>query len=110
MDLAFKSNKLKKQLTNPTELVKAYGQLAKKINQRLSEFKAAENLSIIQKIPGTRLHGLSGDRNGEFAVNVSKIYRIIFVPYHDPIPETPEGGVDLTLINCIKITEIENYH
>ena len=110
MEITFKSKKLKRQLTQPKELNKSFGQMAKKISQRIEEFKAAESLYILNKLPGTRCHEYSGDRKGEFSVNITGNYRIIFEPDHEPIPKKKDGGIDWNEIIKIKILYIEDPH
>lgn len=110
MRVEFKTNKLKKQLTDPKELAKALGQRAKKANQRMQEFKAADNLAVIGTLPGPKCHELTGDRAGQLAVEISGNYRILFEPYHNPIPEKPDGGWDWRQITAVRILQIEDYH
>ena len=110
MRIEFKTNKLKKQLTDPRELVKALGQRAKKAKQRMEEFKAAENLAVIATLPGPRCHELTGDHAGQLAVDISGNYRIVFEPYHDPIPEKDNGGLNWEQVTAIRILQIEDYH
>ncbi len=110
MQIEFKTNKLRKQLTDPRELVKALGQRAKKANQRMQEFKAAENLAVIRQIPAARCHKLTGDHHGELAVDISKNYRIVFEPFHDPLPAKADGGLDWEQVTIINILRIEDYH
>ena len=110
MLIIFKTNKLKKQLTNPREMVRSLGQRAKKANQRMEDFKAAENLVVIGTIPGARCHRLTGDHDGELAVDISKNYRIVFEPYHDPLPKKVNGGLNWKLVTAIRILRIEDYH
>ncbi len=110
MEIRYKTNKLEKQLTNPRDLAKTFGMLAKKINQRLSELKAAESLAIMRFIPAARCHELAGAQKGELAVDVSKNYRMIFEPYHDPLPKKEDGGLHWESITMIQINQIEDYH
>ncbi len=49
-----------------------------KIAQRISEFKAANNLTEISHLPPTKLHMLTGNRKDYFAVRVSENWRIVF--------------------------------
>ena len=95
MEITYKNRKLEKQLTDPTEMVKSFGQLARKVNQRLKDLADADNL---------------GDRKGELAVDVSVNYRIIFEPLHDPIPKKGDGGLDWEEVTKIQINEIADYH
>ena len=93
MEISYKNRKLEKQLTDPREMSKSFGQLARKVNQRLKELTDADNLAIMRTIPAARCHELSGDHNGELAVDVSGNYRMIFEPNHDPIPKKDDGGL-----------------
>lgn len=110
MEISYKTNKLEKQLTRPRDLVKAYGQLAKKINQRLGELKAAESMAIMRHIPAARCHELVGSKKGELAVNISPNHRMIFEPDHSPLPRKKDGGLNWESITKIQINRIEDYH
>lgn len=110
MRIEFKSKKLKKQLTDPRELVKALGQRAKKAKQRMEEFKAADSLAEIATLSGPRCHELKGDYAGQLAVDISGNYRIVFEPHHNPIPEKEDGGLDWKQVTAIRILQIEDYH
>jgi len=101
---------LEKQLTNPRELVKSFGQLAVKIKMRIKNIKDADNLAVLRTIPAARCHELTGERKGELAVNVSGNYRLIFEPNHDPIPKKEDGGLNWEEVTKIQINEIEDYH
>lgn len=110
MEIIYKSRKIEKQLTDPKEIAKSFGQLARAINQRLKDLSAAENLGVMRTLPAARCHELSGDRKGELAVNVSTNYRLIFEPNHEPIPQKEDGGLDWEKVTQIRIMEIEDYH
>lgn len=72
--------------------------------------EAVENLARMKEIPGSRLHRLVGNRQGQLSVNLDGQYRLIFVPDHNPIPERPSGGRDWERINKVKIIEIADTH
>ena len=110
MEISYKSRKLEKQLTDPKEIAKSFGQLARKVNQRLKDLAGADNLSIMLTIPAARCHELTGDRKGQLAVNVSVNYRMIFEPVHEPIPTKDDGGLNWEEVTKIQINEIEDYH
>jgi plasmid maintenance system killer protein len=110
VEITYKYRKLEKQLTQPKELVKSFGQLAVKIKMRLKNLTDADNLAIMRTIPAARCHELTGDRKGELAVNVSGNYRLIFEPLHDPIPKKDDGGLNWEEVTKIQINEIEDYH
>ncbi len=110
MEISYKSRKLEKQLTDPREMAKSFGQLARKVNQRLKDLTDADNLAIMKTIPAARCHELTGDRKGELAVDVSGNYRMIFEPFHEPIPKKEDGGLNWEDVIKIQINEIEDYH
>jgi proteic killer suppression protein len=110
MEISYRSRKLEKQLTDPKEMVKSFGQMAIKIKQRLKNLKDADNLGIMKTIPAAKCHELTGERKGELAVDVSGNYRMIFESLHDPIPKKDDGGLNLEEVTKIRINEIEDYH
>jgi plasmid maintenance system killer protein len=110
MEISYKSRKLEKQLTDPKEMAKTFGQLARKVNQRLKDLTDADNLAILRTIPAARCHELTGDRKGELAVDVSGNYRMVFEPNHEPIPQKFDGGLNWEEVTKIQINEIEDYH
>src|SRR4030042_3847401 len=99
MKISYKSNKLEKRLTEAKEIQKAFGTMAKKVNQRMMELRAASNLEVMKTIPAANCHELKGDRQGEFAVDISGNFRLIFKPDHSPVPRKEDKSID-----CIKVT------
>jgi proteic killer suppression protein len=91
-------------------MVKSFGQMARKVNQRLKDLSDAESLAIMRTISASRCHELTGKRKGELAVDVSNNYRLIFKPNHDPIPRKIDGGLDWEKVTKIELIEIEDYH
>lgn len=110
MEISYKNKKLRKQLTDPKEMIKSFGNLARKVNQRLRDLSNADNLAIMRTLPAARCHELTGDRKGQLAVNVSDNYRLIFEPDHNPIPKKIDGGLSWEEVTRIRINEIEDYH
>ncbi len=110
MEISYKSRKLEKQLTDPKEMARSFGQLARKVKQRLMDLKGADNLGIMRTILAARCHELTGDRKGELAVDVSGNYRLIFEPHHEPVPKKNDGGLNWDEVTKIRIKEIEDYH
>jgi len=109
VEIRFKNNKLENSFTDDRLLVKTYGELAKKIKQRYGELKAADNLSVIAKIPVLRLHSHQGNK-GIWSVDIHQNWRILFTIDQDPIPILENGGVDLKTIEIIKIESVEDPH
>lgn len=110
MNLDFKSNKLRKILTSAREIQKEYGTMAKKVSQRIDQLSAAPNLAVLISYPSANCHPLSGDRNGEWAVDISGNYRLIFEINQDPLPQKDDGSINTILVTDIRILETTDYH
>lgn len=54
------------------------GQASRKALRKLEQLDSVENLEEMALPPSNRLHKLSGDREGQWAVSVDKQYRICF--------------------------------
>jgi len=111
MDIYFKTKKLQKICSTKSLAVKELGQKGgKKLMQRLSELNAAITLSDISHLPPPRLHELSGNRKGQFSVDLDHPYRLLFIPANESTPMRDDGGMDKEKIDQIEITEIEDTH
>ncbi len=110
MNISYQTNKLKKQLSNATEIKKAFGVNAKRISIRLDDIVASPNLSVLIQIPAANCHSLLGDRKGEWALDISANYRFIFEIAHNPIPKAADGSINTLLVTDICILEIIDYH
>ncbi len=109
MQLYF-NNKAGSTFNSQKRLQQEYGYLSKKIQQRLSELGAANNLSQISHLPPTRRHKLYQNREGQWAVDLNGKMRLVFQPYNDPLPTNEAGEIDLTKVTEILILEVTNYH
>ena len=79
MIVKFKTNKLRKCYTQSKQASKEYGnQIARKYIQRINLIKAAKNFDEVMSLPGLRCHPLKGNRQGQYAVNLTGFYRLIF--------------------------------
>ena len=111
MEVRFANNKMQKICNSQKLLQVEYGASnARKIMMRLSEMYSVDNLSQISVLPPPRRHVLSGDRAGQFAVDIKHPFRIVFVPDHDNIPTLECGGVDVSKVIRIKVIWIGDYH
>ena len=110
MNLTYKSNKLKKILTDAREIQKVYGTMAKKVSQRMEQLHTASSLAELISLPATECHALTGNRDGEWAVSISGNYRLIFENNQNPTPVTDEGSVNTILVTDIRILETTDYH
>lgn len=111
MKIVYSSRKLEKLLNNATELKKHYGELSRKISQRISELRNADNLAVMRTIIAARCHELTGNLSGFLAVKVSPNKRLLFSPNHDPVPKLPDNGLDWENVTSICIEKVdEDYH
>jgi proteic killer suppression protein len=103
MEINYKNNKLEKQCTKLSKAQKELGKpIALKLFQRINELKASSTLKDVEKIRSARLHELSGKRKGQYAVNLTGNYRLIFV--------ADDSNIKLEKIKIVKIEEIVDYH
>lgn len=110
MNVTYRNNKIKKKLSNSSEINKAFGKMAKKVSQRMEEIRSAANLKVLQQLPAANCHPLSGDRNEHWAVDISGNFRLIFDLNHDPIPKTEDGDINAIIITDVTIIETTDYH
>lgn len=109
MDLTYKTKKLQNLCEDPKynkELIKKYGsEVAKRLPQRIKELKAFDSLNDIPITSPFRRHKLTGDREGEFAINITNQYRLIF--------RQKENNIiieDLRSIKEIEIMEVSKHY
>lgn len=111
MRVFFRSKKLQKICSSGKEIQKAFGAArARKLQQRLLELSAAENLSQISRLPPSRCHEMTADRQGQLSVDLDHPYRLFFIPANDPVPRKEDGGLDWPAVTEIEIIEIEDPH
>ncbi|MFT8401469.1 MAG: type II toxin-antitoxin system RelE/ParE family toxin [Lentilactobacillus diolivorans] len=107
MKVFAETNKLSKALASQKKLLKEFGRnRAHKIQARITEFKAANDLSEISYLPPARLHELSGNRKGYFAVDISGNWRIVFkaLDRNSHFTTVKEDAV------AVYIKEVVDYH
>lgn len=104
MVIKYSSKKLEKILTDLRLLKKYYSNDYNKINNRLSEFEAANNLLEIPECPPPRRHKLNGSLQDCWGIDYSKNDRIII----RPIGEFDIN--DISSIVEIEIVDLEDYH
>ena len=80
------------------------------IANRLAVLNNAGTLAMAPTTPPLRRHLLSGGREGQYAVDLVHPHRLVFEPTHDPIPRTPDGGIDINRVTAITIMEVVDYH
>ncbi|WP_261665324.1 type II toxin-antitoxin system RelE/ParE family toxin [Deinococcus sp. Marseille-Q6407] len=79
MQVKFRTKKLRKQYESKKAATKAYGpEVAKKYVQRIGIIKQTASLEELQAQHPLRCHALKGDRQGEWAINLTGFMRLIF--------------------------------
>jgi proteic killer suppression protein len=76
----------------------------------MEEIQSVSNLAELRHFPQANCHELTGDLKGFLALDISKNWRLIFKPTHDPIPQKPDGGLDWAEVTNICIEAIGDYH
>lgn len=84
--------------------------MARVIATRLVALGSAANLSQISTTPPERRHILSGQRQGQYAVDLVHPHRLIFEPGNYPVPRRADGGIDTDQVTAIVISEVVDYH
>ena len=84
--------------------------MVRAIRRRMAVLKNAPNLSCVPASPPMRLHQLTGNREGQFAVDLAQPHRLVFAPNHEPVPTREDGGLDRGRITSIVILEVVDYH
>lgn len=104
MIIHYSSSKQQKILTDQRLLKERYGFHHKKIANRLSELRAANNLAEIPPVPPPRRHKLHGNYDDCWGIDYAANFRIIIQPVGN------YDINDLTTITEILIVDLEDYH
>jgi len=68
----FRTNKLERYYLEEKKAVRALGSdVARRFIMRINIIKAARSLEELKILPGLRCHALTGDRKGEYAININ---------------------------------------
>ncbi|MEE8058283.1 MAG: killer suppression protein HigA [Pseudomonadales bacterium] len=108
MEISYKNNKLKKLCLKRREADKTLGtDSSRKLRARLADIDAASNVS---ELVAGRPHPLSGNRKGEFSLDLARGNRLVFTPEEIPPPQKEDGGTDWTMVDKIVVVFIGDYH
>ena len=111
MEIIFRTGKLAKIFNSTSALQKAYGdRLALTIMRRLAVLKNARTLSLAPTTKPERCHQLTGNRRGQYAIDLIHPHRLIFKPGHEPVPRKEDRGIDTDRVTAITIIEVVDYH
>ena len=80
---------------------------AKRLKVRLSELRAVEAVSQLRV---GRPHALTGDRAGQYSVDLDGPMRLLFEPTDQPPPTLEAGGIDWQQVTSVRILEIGDTH
>jgi len=95
MDITFANNRIKKICNNATG----------KLETRLAELRAANNLAVMSTLPG-RTHPLKANRSGQWSIDLDHPYRLVF----KPVNASPNGWDGAQEVTAIQILEKVDYH
>jgi proteic killer suppression protein len=109
MQISFTKRKLSDLCNSRAKATNEYGKRqAEKIMLRIAQLDAASDMSEIPE--AARCHPLHGKKEGSYAVDLVHPYRLVFKPDHDPLPESPGGGLDIKRVTEVIVCEIIDYH
>ena len=80
---------------------------AKKLRSRLADLDAVTRVS---ELVAGRPHPLTGDRRGEFALDLDGGRRLVFEPADSPPPTRNDDSIDWKRVTRVRITYIGDYH
>jgi proteic killer suppression protein len=110
VDILFGSKSLEKLCHDDSLATRSLGALsARKLRVRLDDLTACASLAVIAKLPG-RFHALTGDRKGQFALHLEGGNRLVVAPANNPLPQRPDGSLDLQKVTTIRVVFVGNYH
>jgi len=111
MEVYYKTRKLQKICNSEKEILREWGpSVGRALMRRLAQLEAAANLEEIGHLPPARLHELKGDREGQFATDITTNYRLIIIPANSPVPVKKDGGVDKKRVTKVCVIEVVDYH
>lgn len=79
MEIEFANKRLERRFREHRSAVRAFGvEVARRYIQRINIMKAARSLDELSAMPGLRCHPLKGQRAGQYAINLTGFYRLLF--------------------------------
>ena len=108
MEIKFKDTKLQTLCEKQQVAVKKLGSVcANKLRTRLADLAAASRVSDL--VAGNP-HPLSGDLQGQFALNLTGGWRLVFAPANDPVPRQDDASINWSAVTIVSIEFIGDYH
>ena len=79
MEIGFANKRLERCFREHRSAVRAFGdEVARRYIQRINIMKAARSLDELTRLPALRCHPLKGQRAGQYAIDLTGFYRLIF--------------------------------
>jgi proteic killer suppression protein len=79
LEFKFKTKHLKKCYEEHQRAVREFGEdVARKYIQRINLIGSTPDFDQLKSLPGLRCHALTGNRQGQYAINLNGFYRLIF--------------------------------
>jgi proteic killer suppression protein len=108
LEIRFRDKKVRLLCESRDAAVKKLGDAcARKLRARLDDLEHAAN--VAELVAGNP-HPLTGDRAGEYAVNLAGGWRLTFSPANDPVPRHADGGINWRAVTIVCIEFIGDYH
>lgn len=98
MIVRFRKRKLEKCFVEHKQAVREFGdQVAKRYILRIKIIQHTKSLDDLMLLPALRCHPLTGNRKGQYAVNLTGRYRLIFT-------------LEANQVNVIMIEEVSKHY
>jgi proteic killer suppression protein len=108
LEIQFKDKKLRELCEKKAVAVTKLGNgCARKLHARLADLAAA--LRVTDLMAGSP-HPLKGDRQGQFALDLTGGWRLVFAPANQPIPRRDDASIDWSAVTIVCIEYIGDYH
>lgn len=79
MIVAFRTKQLERCYLESKAAVRDLGKdVARRYIERINIIKQARDIAELTKLPALRCHPLKGDREGQYAINLTGFFRLIF--------------------------------
>jgi len=108
LEIRFKDKRLCELCEKASAARTKLGELvARKLRTRLAELEAA---TCVGDLVAGRPHPLTGDRAGQFALDLAAGWRLVFAPADEPIPRRADASIDWPTVTIVCIEFIGDYH
>lgn len=108
MDIVFENRNLQRLCEDERRMLRELGRAgAKKLKARLADLEAAQ---VVTDVKRGRPHPLKGESRGRLALDLDGGCRLVIEPVQAPPPETPDGAVDWSSVQDVRVVMIGDYH